>query len=71
MAEASVEVPTASLRRTVGVLGADGDEVLVTGLGGDKATVLVRRRVTGEGIAEQASSDLRIALAERLQAAGG
>jgi small-conductance mechanosensitive channel len=69
LAEASVDVPAANLRRTVEALGGDGDEVYVTGLTGDTATVVVRRWVAGEGAADRAASDLRIALAERLEAA--
>ena len=71
LAEASVQVPVAGLRRTVAALGADGDEVFVTDLGTDTATVLVRRWVDEEGVADRAASDLRIALAERLEAVAG
>jgi len=66
-AEASVEVPSANLQATVQALGGDGDEVYVTALKGDKAVVKVRRRVQSEGIADRESSDLRIALARRLE----
>jgi small-conductance mechanosensitive channel len=68
LAEATVQVPVANLRKTVDALAQDGDEAYVTDLAGDTATVLVRRWVSGEGVADRASSDLRIALAERLQA---
>jgi small-conductance mechanosensitive channel len=67
-AEATVQVPSANLRATVKALESDGDEVYVTGLSGDTATVLVRRRVAVWGIADRAASDLRISLAERLEA---
>jgi small-conductance mechanosensitive channel len=67
-AEASIEVPSANLQSTVKALEGDGDEVYVTALVGDKATVTVRRRVPAEGIADRESSDLRIALAQRLEA---
>jgi small conductance mechanosensitive channel len=67
-AEATVEVPSANLRSTVKALERDGDEVYVTGLAGDKATVVVRRRVPSEGLADRASSDLRIELTEWLEA---
>ena len=67
-AEASVEVPSANLQATVHALEADGDEVYVTALAGDKATVTVRRRVSAEGIVDRDASDLRIALARRLEA---
>jgi small-conductance mechanosensitive channel len=69
LAEASVDVPLAQLRRTVETLGADGDDVYVTALTGDRATVVVRRWVSGEGAADRVASDLRLAIAERLQAA--
>jgi small-conductance mechanosensitive channel len=69
LAEASIDVPVANLRRTVDALGVDGDDVYVTALTGDKATVVVRRWVSGEGAADRISSDLRLAIAERLQTA--
>jgi small-conductance mechanosensitive channel len=69
LAEATVQVPLADLRRTVERLAVDGDEAYVTELAPEKATVLVRRWVDGEGAADRAASDLRIALAERLGAA--
>jgi|SRR5579884_942469 len=68
LAEATVDVPSSNLRRTVDALAAGGDEVLVTGLAGDTATVVVRRWVAGEGAADRVSSELRLAIAERLQA---
>src|SRR5690242_5365638 len=67
-AEAAVEVSSANLQATVKALEGGGDEVYVTALTGDKATVTVRRRVPAEGIADRESSDLRIALAQRLEA---
>ena len=66
-AEASVEVPSANLQATVKALEGDGDEVYVTALTADKATVTVRRRVPAEGIVDREASDLRIALAQRLE----
>jgi small conductance mechanosensitive channel len=69
-AEATVSVPVSNLRRAVAALGAEGEEVYVTDLAGDQATIVVRRWVPGQGAAERASSDLRLALAERLAAAG-
>jgi small-conductance mechanosensitive channel len=66
-AEASIEVPSANLQSTVNALGGDGDDVYVTALAGDKATVTVRRRVPSEAIADREASDLRIALAQRLE----
>src|SRR4051812_37357894 len=55
LAEATVQVPVAGLRKTVEALAGEGDEVFVTELAGDKATVLVRRWVTGEGVADRAA----------------
>jgi small-conductance mechanosensitive channel len=69
--EASIEVPSANLRSTVKALEGDGDEVYVTALAGEKATVTVRRRVPAEGIADRETSDLRLALAQRLEAMDG
>jgi small conductance mechanosensitive channel len=66
-AEASVEVPSANLQATVKALEGGGDQVYVTALTGDKATVTVRRRVPAEGVADREASDLRIALAQRLE----
>ncbi|HEY2778163.1 MAG TPA: mechanosensitive ion channel domain-containing protein [Gaiellaceae bacterium] len=66
-AEAFVEVASANLQSVVKTLGADGDEVYVTALKGEKAVVKVRRRVPSEGIADREASDLRIAIAERLE----
>jgi small-conductance mechanosensitive channel len=66
--EASIEVPSANVQATVEALEGDGDEVYVTALTGDKATVTVRRRVPAEGLADRETSDLRIALAQRLEA---
>jgi hypothetical protein len=39
----------------------------VTDVSADTATIVVRKWVPGESVAERAASDLRIALAERLQ----
>jgi small-conductance mechanosensitive channel len=65
--EASVQVPFANLRQAVDALGGNGDEVYVTDLSGDKATIVVRRWVSGEGAADRGASDLRVQLAERLE----
>lgn len=68
LAEATVQVPIdAKLREAVKALESDGDEVYVTDLSGDKATIVVRRRVSGEAAAERAASDLRLKIVERLQ----
>jgi small conductance mechanosensitive channel len=67
LAEASVQVPIgAKLREVVQALESDGEEVYVTDLAGDKATIVVRTWVSGEGAAERASSELRLKIAERL-----
>jgi small-conductance mechanosensitive channel len=67
LAEVSVQVPAgAELRRTVDSLREEGDDVFVTELSGDEATVVVRRWISDERDAEHAASDLRIAIAERL-----
>ncbi|HZQ83038.1 MAG TPA: mechanosensitive ion channel domain-containing protein [Gaiellaceae bacterium] len=69
LAEASVQVPVANLEQTLARIRADGEEVYVTELSGDNATIVVRKWIPGEAAAERAASDLRIALAGRL--AGG
>jgi len=48
-------------------LKGEGEEVFVTDLTGDKATILVRKWIPGEGSAELAESELRVVLAERLE----
>ena len=67
-AEAAVEVPSANLRATVKALETDRDDVYVTALTIDKATVTVRRRVPVEGLVDREASELRIELAARLEA---
>jgi small conductance mechanosensitive channel len=66
IAEVSVQVPIANLEQTVESLRGEGDEVYVTDLTGENATIVVRRWLSGEQSAEQAASDLRVALAKRL-----
>jgi small conductance mechanosensitive channel len=67
LAEATAQIPVgADLRELIDALRAEGDEVLVTDLTGDKVTILVRRWVSSEAVAEQVESDLRLAIAERL-----
>ena len=66
MAEATVQVPASELRRVVAALAADGEQVLVTELTADTATILVRKWVDGDSSADRAASDLRLELAERL-----
>jgi small conductance mechanosensitive channel len=68
LAEVTVQVPaSADLRQVVESLKADGEEVYVSDLAGDMASIVVRTWVPGEGVAEQAASDLRISLAARLK----
>jgi small conductance mechanosensitive channel len=68
LAEVTVQVPTsADLQKVVESLKVDGEEVYVSDLAGDTASVVVRRWVPGEAVAEKAASDLRIALAARLK----
>ena len=51
-AEATVQVPAdAKLRQVVQTLGAEGDEVYVTDLVGQNATIVVRKRIAGEAAA--------------------
>ena len=68
LAEVTIEVPAGpDLRGVVESLKGEGEEVFVTDLTGDKATILVRKWIPGEGSAELAESELRIVLAERLE----
>jgi small-conductance mechanosensitive channel len=68
LAEVTVQVPaSADLRKVVESLKVDGEEVYVSDLARDTASIVVRRWVPGEAVAEQAASDLRIALAARLK----
>jgi small-conductance mechanosensitive channel len=69
LAEVTVDVPTADLRRFVAALAADGDQVLVISLSADTATVLVRKWADGVPSAERAASELRLELADRLSEA--
>ncbi len=71
-AEATVKVPAdARLRQVVQALGADGDEVYVTALEGENATVVVRKRISDGRKADRASSDLRLWIADRLAGDAG
>jgi small-conductance mechanosensitive channel len=68
LAEVTVQVPaSADLQKVVESLKVDGEEVYVSDLASDTASIVVRRWVPGEAVAEQAASDLRIALAARLK----
>ena len=64
--EATVQVPVAELRRVVEALGGGDEQVLVTDLSADTATVLVRKRVDLQTPVDRAASDLRLELADRL-----
>jgi small-conductance mechanosensitive channel len=67
LAEVQVQVPASvDLRSVVDSLQENGDEVYVTDLG-DKATIVVRKRVPGHDGIEQAESELRLSIAERLR----
>jgi small conductance mechanosensitive channel len=68
VAEVTVQVPaSADLRQVLESLKGDGEEVYVSDLTEDKASIVVRRWVSGEGAEEEAASELRISLAERLK----
>jgi small conductance mechanosensitive channel len=68
LAEVTLQVPTsADLQKVVESLKVDGEEVYVSDLASDTASIVVRRWVPGEAVAEKAASDLRIALAARLK----
>ena len=70
LAEVQIQIPvSADLRAVVNSLGQDGEEVYVTDLG-DKATIVVRKRVPHEQDTGRAESDLRLSVAERLKAVG-
>jgi small-conductance mechanosensitive channel len=70
LAEVQVQVPaSADLRAVVNALHREDEEVYVTDLG-DKATIVVRKRIPRVGDPERAESELRLSVAERLRAAG-
>ena len=70
-AAATVRVPlTADLRDVLQSLSVDGAMAYVTELGSNEATVSVRKRLTRVRNAEEASSDLRVEIAERLRETG-
>lgn len=67
LAEVTLQLPTGpGLRKTLESLEGDGDEVLVTDLQPDIATVSVRRWAPRAQQAERVASELRLELAERL-----
>jgi small conductance mechanosensitive channel len=66
-AEVTAQVPAGpGLGKMLESLEGVGDEAFVSDLTVDKATILVRKWVPDEESVERASSDLRVALAERL-----
>ena len=70
LAEVRVTLPAAAdLRGAVAALEPDAHEVVVTDIG-DRASIAVRRFVGRRQSVEQAQSDLRIEIAERLREAG-
>ncbi len=70
LAEVQIQIAaSADLRAVVNSLKQDGEEVYVTDLG-DKATIVVRKRVPHEQDTDRAESDLRLSVAERLKAVG-
>ena len=70
-AAASVRVPlSADLREVLQSLSVEGAMAYVTDLGSNEATISVRRRLTRARNAEEASSELRVEIAERLREAG-
>jgi small-conductance mechanosensitive channel len=66
LAEVTVQVPNRDLRERVRKLEQVGDEVYVTDVTGDNASVLIRTWVSGEHAVEAAESELRLKLAEQL-----
>jgi small conductance mechanosensitive channel len=70
LAEMSVQVPaSADLRALLESLREEGDEVYLSDIA-EKATFVVRKWVPGEEHSEAAASDLRLAVVDRLKAAG-
>ncbi len=66
LAEVTIQLPKADLREHVKKLEELGDEVYVTDVTGDNASVLIRTWVSSEHAVEAAESELRIKLAEQL-----
>lgn len=70
LAEITVAVPaSADLEALLVSFRAAGDEAYLSDIG-DNATFVVRKWIPGEGQAEAAESDLRLAVAEQLKKAG-
>ncbi|HEV8459921.1 MAG TPA: mechanosensitive ion channel domain-containing protein [Gaiellaceae bacterium] len=66
LAEVTVQLPKRDLREHVKKLEQLGDEVYVTDVTGDNASVLIRTWVSSEHAVEAAESELRLKLAEQL-----
>jgi small-conductance mechanosensitive channel len=67
LAEVTLQVPAGNgLRRRIELLQEEGDEVLLTDVQGETATIAVRRWVPRDQSVDQAASELRLALVERL-----
>jgi len=66
LAEVTIQIPNRDLRERVKKLEQVGDEVYVTDVTGDNASVLIRTWVSGEHAVEAAESELRLKLAEQL-----
>jgi small-conductance mechanosensitive channel len=66
LAEVTIQLPSRDLRDRVKKLEQLGDEVYVTDVTGDNASVLIRTWVSGEHAVEAAESELRLKLAEQL-----
>jgi small-conductance mechanosensitive channel len=66
LAEVTVQIPNRDLRERVKKLEQVGDEVYVTDVTGENASVLIRTWVSGEHAVEAAESELRLKLAEQL-----
>jgi small-conductance mechanosensitive channel len=66
LAEVTVQIPNRDLRERVKKLEQVGDEVYVTDVTGENASVLIRTWVSGEHAVEAAESELRLKLAGQL-----
>jgi small conductance mechanosensitive channel len=70
LAEVTVQVPLSTdLRAVVEALKQESEDVYVTDLVGN-ATIIVRKTVPNERVAERVESDLRLAIHDRLKAYG-
>jgi small conductance mechanosensitive channel len=70
LAEVTVQVPLSTdLRAVVEALKQESEDVYITDLVGN-ATIIVRKTVPNERMAERVESDLRLAIHDRLRAVG-